>query len=264
MSTSSQTAVVTGASSGIGAIYADRLAARGYDLVLVARRADRLAALSDKLSKAYGVKAEPLVADLEQDAGLAKVEKVLAEHPSVRILVNNAGTGRLRPFAQSAVNESLKQISLNITALTRLTYAVLPAFLARNDGLIVNISSVLALHSLPISAVYSGTKAYVLTFSRGLQDELAATGVKVQVVLPTATATEIWNLTGVPLSRLDPQTVMTAENLVDAALTGFDRGESITFPSVADESLWKKYEVARTALFDASQTGAPAPRYQKA
>jgi uncharacterized protein len=261
MQTSSRTAVVTGASSGIGALYAERLASRGYDLILVARRADRLAALSDKLSATYGVVVEALVADLEKDADLAKVEKVLAENSSVRMLINNAGIGRLRPFQETALSESLAQISLNVAALTRLTHAVLPCFLARNDGVIVNIASVLALHSLPISAVYSGTKAYVLSFSRGLQEELAETGVKVQVVMPAATATEIWDTAGVALEHLDPQTVMTAENLVDAALAGLDTGESITLPSVAEESLWHTYDASRMALFGATQTGTPAPRY---
>lgn len=262
MSTSTQTAVVTGASSGIGAVYADRLAARGYGLVLVARRADRLAALAVRLTTTYGVKVETLVADLAKDADLAKVEKVLAEDSSIRILVNNAGIGRLGPFMQVALTESLSQISLNTAALTRLTHAALPGFLARNDGVIVNVASVLALHSLPISSVYSGTKAYVLAFSRGLQDELAETGVKVQVVMPAATATEIWDTAGVPLSALDPQTVMSAENLVDAAIAGLDKGESVTLPSLADASLWDTYDAARGTLFGATQTGTPAPRYK--
>jgi short-subunit dehydrogenase len=264
MSTSKKTAVVTGASSGIGAVYADRLAARGYDLVLVARRADRLEALSSKLSKVHGVKVQVLVADLEKDADVAKVESVLANDSSVRVLINNAGLARLQALAQTPVSDSLTQVSLNITALTRLTHAALPSFLARNEGAIINIASVLAVHSTPLSSVYSGTKAYVLAFSRGLQSELANTGVKVQVVLPASTATEIWDLSGVPLSALQQDTVMTTENLVDAALAGFDKGEAITWPSVADETLWEKYDTARAALFGATQTSKPAPRYQQA
>jgi short-subunit dehydrogenase len=264
MSTSKKTAVVTGASSGIGAVYADRLAARGYDIVLVARRADRLADLADKLSKAHGVKVQALVADLEQEAGVAKVEEVLANDATVRVLVNNAGLARLRPLGQTPVSDSLTQISLNITALTRLTHAALPGFLARNDGAIINIASVLAVHSLPVSSVYSGSKAYVLAFTRGLQAELAETGVKVQVVLPASTATEIWDLSGIPLAALNQEAVMTTENLVDAALAGFDQGEAVTWPSVADASLWDKYDTARAALFGATQTKTPAPRYLKA
>jgi len=253
-------AVVTGASSGIGYVYADRLAGRGYDLLLVARRGDRLEELASKLQKKYNIKAETLVADLEKEDDLSRLETILASNPAIQVLVNNAGIARLKPLVDASMQESMSQIGLNITVLTRLTQAVLPAFKARNDGIIINISSVLALHSLPISSVYSGTKAYVLNFSRGLQQELANTGVKVQVVLPAATATEIWDLSGVPLAALTEGTVMTTENLVDASLAGFDQGESITMPSVADANLWERYDAARSELFAATQTSKPAPR----
>ena len=254
-------AVVTGASSGIGAVYADRLAQRGYDLVLVARRLDRLEALAGKLKQAYGVNAEALQADLEKDADLVKVETLLSTNPAVRILVNNAGLARLQPLGQTPVQDSLTQIALNVTAPTRLTHAVLPAFLQRDEGAIINIASVLSIHAMPVSSVYSGTKGYVLNFSRGLQSELANTNVKVQIVLPATTATEIWDNSGIPLSALNPDTLMTTDNLVDAALAGFDKGEAITWPSVADETLWDKYDAARATLFAATQRGAPAPRY---
>jgi short-subunit dehydrogenase len=177
------------------------------------------------------------------------------------VLVNNAGLGRLAPVAKAPLRDSLTQIALNITALTRLTHAVLPGFVARNKGVIINIASVMGIHALPISSVYSGSKAFVLNFSRGLQAELAETAVKVQVVLPASTATEIWDASGVPLSALDASTVMTTENLVDAALAGLDKGEPVTWPSVADEKLWEKFDTARSELFAASQTGKPAPRY---
>lgn len=259
---SKKVALITGASSGIGAVYADRLAARGYDLILVARRADRLEALCAQVSKAHGIKAEPIAADLTQDEDLARIETILSTNGDVRVLVNNAGVARLGPVAQRSSSDALSQIALNITALTRLTQAVVPAFLARNQGVIINIASVLAIHSLPISAVYSGTKAFVLQYSRGLQQELAETGVKVQLVLPASTATELWDASGVPLSALNKETVMTTENMVDAALAGFDQGETITWPSVADASLWEKYEAARSELFANTQAGTPAPRYK--
>ncbi|XAH22118.1 SDR family oxidoreductase [Xylophilus sp. GW821-FHT01B05] len=258
---SRKVALVTGASSGIGAVYADRLAARGYDLILVARRADRLEALAAAVSKAHGIKAEAIVADLTNAQDLARVEAVLSTNGDLRVLVNNAGLARLAPAAQMPANDVGSQIALNITALTRLTQAVLPAFIARNEGVIVNIASVLAVHSLPISAIYSGTKAFVLQYSRGLQEELAGTGVKVQLVLPASTATEIWDLSGVPLAALNQDALMTTEHMVDAALAGLDQGETITWPSVADASLWEKYEAARSGLFAGSQAGAPAPRY---
>lgn len=266
MSTSQKSAVVTGASSGIGAVYADRLAARGYNLILVARRAERLAALSEKLSRTYNVNVQVLAADLEKEADLAKVENVLTNDSSVHMLVNNAGLARLLPFAQSSSADTDSQLSLNINALTRLTHAVLPGLLSRNDGIIINIASVLAVHSLPISSVYSGTKAYVLAFSRGLQGELANTGVKVQAVLPASTATEIWSerVSGIPLSALNKDSVMSPEDCVDAALAGLDMGEAVTWPSVADASLWSAFDSARSALFAATQVGSPAPRYRKA
>jgi short-subunit dehydrogenase len=259
---SRKVALVTGASSGIGAVYADRLAARGYDLILVARRADRLEALAAQVSKAHGIKAEPIVADLTKDQDLERIATVLSTHEDIRVLVNNAGLARLAPVAQMPANDAASQIALNITALTRLTQAVVPAFVARKQGLIINISSALAIHSLPISAIYSGTKAFVLQYSRGLQDELAGTGVKVQLVLPASTATEIWDLSGVPLAALNKDALMTTEHMVDAALAGLDQGETITWPSVADASLWDKYEAARSELFANTQAGTPAPRYK--
>jgi short-subunit dehydrogenase len=230
----------------------------------VARRADRLQALSAKLSSAYGVRIELIQADLTREEDLARVEQVLATNSAVRVLVNNAGSARLAPLAQTSVKESQSQIALNITALTRLTHAVLPALRVRNEGVIVNIASVLAIHAMPISAVYSGTKGFVLNFSRGLQEELAGTGVRVHLVLPASTATELWDNSGVPLAALDQTKVMTTENLVDAALAGFDLGEAVTWPSVPDVALWEQYDAARTALFAATQTGRPAPRYKLA
>lgn len=258
---SKKVAVITGASAGIGAVYAARLAARGYQLILVARRVDRLDALCAQLAKTYGITAEPVVADLSQDEGLKRVESILSTREDVHVLVNNAGIARLGTIAQRTVDDALSQIALNITALTRLTQAVVPAFIQRNQGVIINIASVLAVHALPISAVYSGTKAFVLQYSRGLQQELAETGVKVQLVLPASTATELWDLSGVPLAALNKDGLMTTEHMVDAALAGLDQGEAATWPSVGDASLWDKYQAASTALFASSQVGTPAARY---
>ena len=257
-----QIAVVTGASSGIGAIYADRLAQRGYDVVLVARREDRLQSLAASLAAAHGVQAEPLVADLATEAGQAKVAQLLATNPAVSMLVNNAGLARLAPVGDSSEQDWSSQLALNIAALTRLTHAVLPGFKQRKEGTIINVASVLGLHTLPVSSVYSGTKAFVVAFSRGLAQELEGTGVRVQAVLPAATATDLWAPSGVPLEALAPETVMKADDMVDAALAGLDQGESLTLPSVSDAALIERYEAARVALFLASQTGVPAPRLQ--
>jgi len=257
-------AVVTGASSGIGAVYADRLARRGHDLVLVARRADRLQALATRLAVEHGRKVESLVADLATEAGLQAVEQALEGRPEVTMLVNNAGLARMSPLARAPLADSLAQIALNVTAPVRLAQAVLPGFKARGTGAIVNIASILGIHSLPSSAVYSGSKAFMLAFSRGLQAEVQGSGVRVQAVLPAATATEIWDQSGTPLASFDASVVMTAEAMVDAALAGLDQGEDVTWPSLADAALWERFEAARAALFAATQTGTPAPRYTAA
>jgi short-subunit dehydrogenase len=257
-------AVVTGASSGIGAVYAERLAARGFDLVLVARRADRLKALAARLSRDLGPKVDILPADLTSDDDLSRVEEVLATNPLVSLLVNNAGNGKIGATIDMSAEDAASTIALNVTALTRLTKAVLPPLLSRKAGAIINVASVLAVHSLPMSSLYSGTKAFVLNFSRGLQQELEGTGVRVQVVLPAGTATEFYDHSGVSLSAFDPAIIMSAEDLVDAALAGFDKGEAVTMPSVHDLALWEAYDTARTNLFASTQTGTPASRYRSA
>ncbi len=261
MSAIKPVAVVTGASSGIGSVYADRLAARGYDLVLVARRADRLQALADRLTTTFGTKIRVVGADLTREEDLTTVENLLKTDPAIALLVNNAGNGKLGSTTEMTEADVLSTIALNITALTRLSLAALPAFLARKSGAIINISSAVALHALPIASLYSGAKAYVLNFSRGLAEEVAASGVRIQAVLPAGTATEFYDHSGIPLSAFDPAVVMTTENLVDAALAGFDQGEAVTMPSVHDLGLWEEFEAARAKLFAATQNGAPAPRY---
>ncbi|PTQ07892.1 SDR family oxidoreductase [Sphingomonas oleivorans] len=261
MPTTSPIAVVTGASSGIGAVYADRLAARGYDLLLVARRIERLRSLADTLSEAHGIQAGIIEADLTEEKSLVHIEELLGSDERIALLVNNAGNGKLSSTGDMSDADTASTIALNVIAPTRLTRAVLPAFLKRDAGAIINIASVMAFHSLPITTLYSATKSYVLALSRGLQGEVSGTGVRVQVVLPAGTATEFYDHAGIPLSAFDPAAVMTTENLVDAALAGFDQGEDVTLPSVHNTELWADYEQARAALFGATQVGIPAPRY---
>jgi short-subunit dehydrogenase len=255
-------AVVTGASSGIGAVYARRLAARGYDLALVARRVERLQLLAKELELAHGTRVEIIGADLGEEADIARVERWLADNPAVTMLVNNAGTSRMGATNALTQQDVAAMLTVNVTALTRLTQAALPGFLARNEGTVVNIASALALQSFPIASIYSGTKAYVLSFSRGLQQELAGTNVRVQVVLPAAVATEIYDGTILPLEQLPPEVVMSVDDMVDASLAGLERGEGITLPSVADDAFWDAYDTARSQLFDATQNGTPAVRYK--
>ena len=255
------TAVITGASAGLGRIYADRLAKRGHDLMLVARRSDLLDVLAQSLRTSYGVKVSTMVADLGDAKNLDAVAQVISSDERITMLVNNAGTATLSSIAKSTQAGTDAMISINITALTRLSIAALAAFKARDKGTIVNLGSVLGFHTTPLSAVYSGTKSFVLSFTRGLQDEAAGTNVRVQLVLPATTATEIWDVAGVPLSALDPAIIMTPGDCVDAALAGLDQGEAITMPSVQDMNLFATYDSARTNLYAGSRTGKPASRY---
>jgi short-subunit dehydrogenase len=255
------TAVVTGASSGLGKVYADRLAGRGYDLILVARRADRLDSVAASLRAAYGATVTTIVADLADGADLDKLAATIAADPAITLLVNNAGTSMVAPL-DTAVRADIDAMNqVNVLALERLSQAIFPAFKARKHGTLINIGSVLGLFSLPGFGVYSATKAYVNNFTRAMQDEAAGTGVVVQLVLPSATATEIWEISGVPLSALDPAHVMMPDDCVDAALAGLDLGELVTLPSVDDPALFAAYDTARLALAAASQNGRPAARY---
>lgn len=256
-------AVVTGASAGIGKIYADRLAQQGYDIVLIARRADRLNAIAEELSQKYGVETEVVAADLGSIRELDGVAAKLGGDTAISVLVNNAGTSTLGSIVDSKPDDQDSMIAVNVTALVRLTAAVVSGFKERNRGTIINIGSVLGFSSLPISAIYSGTKAFVLNFTRALQDELAATQVKVQLVAPAATATDLWEISGVPLSNLDPAWIMSAEDCVDASLKGLDLGELVTMPSVEDVTTFALYDEIRTKLLVSSQTGKVATRYQR-
>lgn len=262
MTTQITTALITGASSGIGAVYADRLAARGANLVLVARREDRLKTLAADLRARYGVAVDILVADLTDEAGIRAVEEELRSNTAIDTLVNNAGTAQMAPFAGDVAQHQAIN-TLNTTALMRLTYAILPRLAQNNRGTLINIASVLALHVRAGSALYSATKAWVLSFTRGLQEEFADSSVRIQAVLPAATATEIWSHSGVTVNDLPEGSVMTTDDMVDASLAGLDQGEPITIPPMHDVGLWDRYEAARLELFNSARTGIPAPRYAK-
>jgi short-subunit dehydrogenase len=248
----------------MGRLFADRLAKRGYDLILVARRADRLDAVAKELKGRYGVSVQTLVADLGGGTDLDRVVDTISGDESITLLLNNAGTSTLGSVGDIKESDLEAMIGVNIIALTRLTVAVLPGFKKRDSGTIINMGSVLGFQSLPISSIYSGTKGFVLNFTRGLQDELAKTKIVVQLVAPAAIATDIWEISGVPLSQLDPATVMKAEDAVDAALAGLDLGEKLTLPSVEDLQLLTNYDTARLALLGSSQSSKPATRYTAA
>jgi len=258
------TALITGASSGIGAVYADRLAKDGYDLILVARNGNRLTELARRITTASGRSVETLTADLTVAADLAEVEKVLRTDQSITLLVNNAGIAAATALLQSNVDEMARMIALNVTAPTRLAYAAAPAFVARGTGTIINIASVVALNSKLLNGVYTGSKAFVLAFSESLQNELADKGIRIQAVLPGATATELWDRSGYPLSNLPKEIVMSTEDMVDAALVGLAQGEFATIPALPNKADWDAYEAARNALAPNLSHAEPAARYRKA
>jgi uncharacterized protein len=253
-------AFITGASAGIGAIYADRLARRGYDLILVARNADRLKTLAGRLSADTGRSVQTIVADLNDKAALAKVENVLRDDNGITLLVNNAGVGSVASVLAENVDEMEAMISLNITALTRLTYAVAPVFAKKGSGTIINISSVVGIAVEMLNGVYSASKSYVLSFGHTLQRDLADKGVRIQTVLPAATATEFWDVAGYAKQK-EAASTMTAADLVDAALAGLDQGELVTIPTLHDGSNWTKWEADRRALAPKFSNAKPAPRY---
>lgn len=256
------TALVTGASSGIGAIYAHRLAKQGYNLILVARNGERLKALASRLTDETGRTVETLSADLGKKDDLAKVEKVLKEDQSITMLVNNAGFGGTAPLLASDVDKMQEMIELNVTALTRLTYVAVPGLVARGGGTIINIASIVAIAPEVLNGVYGGSKAFVLAFSQSLKHELADKNIRVQVVLPGATATEFWGIAGTPVEHLPGEIVMSAENMVDASLAGLAEGEFATIPALEDAGLLAGYEQARQALMPNLSRSAPAARYK--
>lgn len=258
------TALITGASSGIGAVYADRLARDGYDLILVARRADKLRDLARELTTRTGRSIETIAADLTDPDGVARVQGVLRTDASITMLVNNAGIGATAPLLQSSIDDMERMITLNVNVLTRLAYAAAPAFVARGTGTIINIASIVALAPELLNGVYGGSKAYVLAFSQSLQHELADKGVHVQAVLPGATATDFWDVAGLPVEHLPQEIVMPVEAMVDAALAGLAQGELVTIPALAELKDWVALENARKALAPQLSNFAPAPRYRTA
>ena len=258
------TALVTGASTGLGAVYADRLAKRGYDLILVARDADRMAALAGKLRGETGRTVDVLRADLTDAGDVARVEARFASDDSITLLVNNAGMSLNGGLLDSTPEELERIIALNITAPTRLARAAGNAFVARGAGGIINIASVLALAPEMFDGVYSGTKAYLLNLSHSLATQVEGKGVRVQAVLPGATRTEIWERSGKDVDSFPPEWVMEAGDLVDAALLGFDRGETVTIPPLQDEGEWQAFEAARHAMDGKLSNRVVAARYREA
>jgi short-subunit dehydrogenase len=263
--TNKGTALITGASTGIGATYADRLAKRGYDLILVARDQKKLEGLAKQWTEEAGVQAEAFQADLTSKADLARVEKRLRNDEQITLLVNNAGMSVEGSLVGGDLDRIETMIQLNVTAPTRLAGAVTPAFVSRGSGTIVNISSVLALAPELFGDVYNGTKAYLLNLSLSLHQEIGQKGVRIQVVLPGATRTAIWEKSGKDVSKLPPGVgLMEVEEMVDAALVGLDLGEVVTIPSLPNVSDWEVFNANRLALGPNLSKDHAADRYKAA
>ena len=253
-------ALVTGASSGIGAVYARRLAARGHDLVLVARATDRLNTLATELRNAHGIAVDVITADLVDGSQLEPVLRRLRSDPPIDILVNNAGAALIGDFATADPVKMDALLRLNVVAPTLLASAVIGRMVERGSGAIINIASVLALLPEYSPGIYSATKSYLMTLSQGLAAEVASKGVYVQAVLPAATRTEIYERAGSDVSKVP--NVMEVEDLVDAALVGFDRKELVTIPPVPDVAAWDAFEKARGVLAAGFSNSKAAARYR--
>ena len=254
--------LVTGASAGIGAVYADRFARRGHDLVLVARNEARMQALAERLRKEAGVKVDVLPADVTDPQDLARVEQRLREDARIGVLVNNAGASLRGGFLDQSGEDVGKLIALNVTALARFANAVAPRFVAAGQGAIINLGSVLGLAPELGSTVYGATKAFVLFLSQSLHVELGPKGVYVQAVLPAATRTEIWAKAGRDVNTIPG--VMETDELVDAALVGFDRRETVTIPPLPDAGQWSAFDAARQAMVPNFLQSNAAERYRSA
>jgi uncharacterized protein len=255
------TAVVTGASTGIGAVYAQRLARRGYDLIVVARNRSRLEQLATRITNETGRSVEIVTADLSKDEDIRRVENVLRTDASITMLVNNAGIGAALPLLNSDVDAMESMIKLNVVSLTRLTYAIAPAFVARGGGSIINVASIAGVAPEILNGVYGGTKSFVVALTQSLRHELGDKGVRAQAVLPGATRTEFWDIAGQPVENLPQQIVMDAGDMVDAALAGFDQGETVTIPSLPNVADWNAFEAARQALMPNLSRSKPAERF---
>jgi short-subunit dehydrogenase len=232
MSTSKGLAVVTGASSGIGQVYAQRLAAQGYDLLLVARRKDRLEQLARTLTGKHGIRTEAVPADLSKDEGLQSVESRIAAADQLTMLVNNAGFGIRGLFQESDLERQEEMHRLHIIATMRLTHAALRGMMARGRGAIVNVSSVAAFSQSPWNTTYSATKTWMNSFTEALAVELRTLGspVQVQALCPGFTITEFHDAMGVSRSIIPEGWWMTSEDVVDESLRGLERNKLIVIP----------------------------------
>ena len=257
------TAVVTGASQGIGAVYARKLAERGHDVLLVARNRERLCENATKIRAETGRNAEVLVSDLSVAAEVSALAERFHSDAAITLLVNNAGATLDGGLLANDSAPLARLIALNVAAPALLAQAAAKAFIARARGSIVNISSVTAFVPEMFDGAYSGSKIFLLNLTLSLASKAKNSGVRLQAVLPGPTNTDMWTRAGVPASVIPPERIMEPEDLVEAALIGLDRGEIVTAPTIDDEAVWQAYEAARGALGPHLAAGTPAHRYRQ-
>jgi uncharacterized protein len=225
-------AAITGASAGLGTVFARRLAADGYDLILIARRADRLQHLSEELTRAHGIAAETITADLARLADIDAVATRLENEPRLALLVNNAGFGTKGRFWDTAMEDQVAMHRVHIDATMRLSRAALGSMVKRDEGAVINVSSVAAYFRSPANVSYCATKAWINAFTEGLFLELKGlgSGVRVQALCPGFTHTEFHDVAAMPRDPIPKWLWMTAEDVVDASLEGLRARKLFVIP----------------------------------
>jgi len=256
-------ALITGASSGIGRAYAERLAVDGYDLVVVARRGDRLGELKDRLESEHGVAVQSLVADLSTESGMRNVDAAAGD-PRIRMVVDSAALAYYMPFAKLPTERAEELVKLNVLAPVRLIHSALPGMIQRGNGAIISIASLLAFSAananpqLPARAVYAASKSFLLTFVRLLAQELRDTGVRLQVVCPGVVKTEFHTRQQIDVSHM-PRT--EPEQIVQASMLALQRGEIVCMPTVDEADRLQRYDQAANEVFMGGMKPALAGRY---
>jgi len=230
-------AVVTGASAGIGRAFAERLAREAWDLVLVARRRERLEELATELRAAHARRVDVLIVDLGSSAGVRALEARIADEPTLELLVNNAGFGTSGPFVELDRDAEEQETRLNVVALVRLTHAALEAFRRRGHGSVINVSSLAGFQPSPYTATYGATKAFVNSFTQAVSEELRDSGVRLQLLCPGFTRTEFQEVAGARTEEVPEFAWMEPEAVVDASLAGLRRGDLIVIPGAGNKLL---------------------------
>jgi short-subunit dehydrogenase len=234
-------ALITGATAGIGEAFANRLAADGWDLILVARDADRLRAAADGLTGRHGRAVEIVPADLSTDDGCAAVERRLTAEPPVGLLVNNAGISLNTPFLRSSVADEARLLRLNVLAVLRLTHAALGPMIERGGGTVINVSSVAGFGPVMPGSTYSASKAWVTNFSESIAQSVAPLGVRVMALCPGYTRTGYHERAGIDMSRTPSWMWLRADEVVDEGLRDLRKGKVVSVPT------WK-YKLAVAGL----------------